>query len=598
MVTHPSPFFLIQRIGERQMPYIKLKQPKGQYNWNGRQYLAGEILEVTDKEAYYLVHTEKVAESVHEYEKEKLDKQAQIDKNFEEVKKSELKIALLRLGGIGDTFLLACHAKAIKRKFPNSVLTLFVRDEIKLINDFEAVDRVVFAGKADWIGLLEQLRSKGQYDLIFDNRYITKVYACGQVKDSKVSEFLENAERCFKPFKAFYQGWIQSSKDLAITKISTFDLFYKSTGLEGGEDDISIELRPEHFKFSQLLNGDKYVTIHNGSDVSRQTKCWPTSHWETLATKLKEKGYKVIQLGKEFEEKVESSNCLCGMTTLFESTALIANAKFHIDTEGGLVHLAKAVGTRAIVLFGPTDKTCFGYNQNINLATNIKCQGCWWSTDMWWKECPKGHNSPPPCMQGITPEMVMERVEVIEKMPKPEKKLIYDPNDVNEKFALELKLTEEHYRSQKHQWQRVNLMMDAVKGKTVLEVGAGDGYCSLELQKRGFTVTPTEISEIRLDRMRKAGLKPVKADIKKLPFADASFDSVICGEVLEHIPNWWEGMRELERVLKPEGTLILSWPIHPDYDGLQMHLWSIRQHIVERGGKPDLTVQVFNRIHR
>jgi len=92
------------------MPYIKLKQPKGQYNWNGRQYLAGEILEVTDKEAYYLVHTEKVAESVHEYEKEKLDKQAQIDKNFEEVKKSELKIALLRLGGIGDTFLLACHA--------------------------------------------------------------------------------------------------------------------------------------------------------------------------------------------------------------------------------------------------------------------------------------------------------------------------------------------------------------------------------------------------------------------------------------------------------------------------------------------------------
>jgi SAM-dependent methyltransferase len=50
------------------------------------------------------------------------------------------------------------------------------------------------------------------------------------------------------------------------------------------------------------------------------------------------------------------------------------------------------------------------------------------------------------------------------------------------------------------------------------------------------------------------------ADINRLPFADASFDCVICSEVLEHIPDHQNAISELDRILKPQGTLVVSVP--------------------------------------
>lgn len=50
------------------------------------------------------------------------------------------------------------------------------------------------------------------------------------------------------------------------------------------------------------------------------------------------------------------------------------------------------------------------------------------------------------------------------------------------------------------------------------------------------------------------------ADINKLPFADASFDCIICSEVLEHIPDHKNAIKELDRILKPQGTLVVSVP--------------------------------------
>lgn len=45
-----------------------------------------------------------------------------------------------------------------------------------------------------------------------------------------------------------------------------------------------------------------------------------------------------------------------------------------------------------------------------------------------------------------------------------------------------------------------------------------------------------------------------------LPFADGTFDKIICSEVLEHIPDYKQAVNEIERVLKPGGTLAISVP--------------------------------------
>lgn len=53
----------------------------------------------------------------------------------------------------------------------------------------------------------------------------------------------------------------------------------------------------------------------------------------------------------------------------------------------------------------------------------------------------------------------------------------------------------------------------------------------------------------------------IKADITRIPFADAAFDVVLCNHVLEHVAADKQAMRELCRVLKPGGWAILQVPL-------------------------------------
>lgn len=52
----------------------------------------------------------------------------------------------------------------------------------------------------------------------------------------------------------------------------------------------------------------------------------------------------------------------------------------------------------------------------------------------------------------------------------------------------------------------------------------------------------------------------LRADGLRLPFPDATFDAVICSEVLEHIPRYEKMLGEIQRVLKPGGRLAVSVP--------------------------------------
>ncbi|WP_435624935.1 class I SAM-dependent methyltransferase [Flagellimonas sp.] len=55
-------------------------------------------------------------------------------------------------------------------------------------------------------------------------------------------------------------------------------------------------------------------------------------------------------------------------------------------------------------------------------------------------------------------------------------------------------------------------------------------------------------------------LADVKADICNLPFADSSYDVILCNHVLEHIPNDTKAMQELHRVMKPGGWGVFQIP--------------------------------------
>jgi ubiquinone/menaquinone biosynthesis C-methylase UbiE len=141
-------------------------------------------------------------------------------------------------------------------------------------------------------------------------------------------------------------------------------------------------------------------------------------------------------------------------------------------------------------------------------------------------------------------------------------------------------------------------MMAKVRGKKVLEVGAGDGYCVEVLKKQGYEVSATEVSQVRLDRMKRRGIDAVYGDVNGLPYPDNYFDSVICGEVLEHIDSMAKGLSELERVCKKDGIIIISLPVSPEMRQIKMHKWGIGHHEILREGKISMVVLTLERINR
>ena len=99
-----------------------------------------------------------------------------------------------------------------------------------------------------------------------------------------------------------------------------------------------------------------------------------------------------------------------------------------------------------------------------------------------------------------------------------------------------------------------------------LEIGAGTGYFTLNLQRAGLAeqATCTDISPGMLAALsanaERLGLQveTVSADAERLPFADESFDLVLGHAVLHHLPDLPTAFGEFARVLAPGGTLLFA----------------------------------------
>ena len=103
------------------------------------------------------------------------------------------------------------------------------------------------------------------------------------------------------------------------------------------------------------------------------------------------------------------------------------------------------------------------------------------------------------------------------------------------------------------------------KGKVALDIGVGWGDYIPNLLRRGFSVIAIDFDAAnvaridRLDEHRRL-LAALPADAHSLPFADASVDVVLMGEVLEHVEDPARALGEAHRVLKPGGHLLADIP--------------------------------------
>lgn len=115
-----------------------------------------------------------------------------------------------------------------------------------------------------------------------------------------------------------------------------------------------------------------------------------------------------------------------------------------------------------------------------------------------------------------------------------------------------------------------------VEGRSVLDASCGTGYGIEILSKAGAaTVTGVDISAEAIgeakSRFGKFAAELVEADLRKLPFEDDSFDAVVSFETIEHMEEPQKALAELDRVLRPDGILVISSPNPDGYVGGNEH---------------------------
>jgi len=101
-----------------------------------------------------------------------------------------------------------------------------------------------------------------------------------------------------------------------------------------------------------------------------------------------------------------------------------------------------------------------------------------------------------------------------------------------------------------------------IKGKKVLDLGAGLGQYSESILSRGASsVTALEYQKCKADwiQQRVQGVRVVQGSASELPFEDSSFDSIFSHTVFEHLPDVKKALLEAHRVLRPGGQFLLSF---------------------------------------
>lgn len=98
------------------------------------------------------------------------------------------------------------------------------------------------------------------------------------------------------------------------------------------------------------------------------------------------------------------------------------------------------------------------------------------------------------------------------------------------------------------------------KSGILFDIGAATGFFLNIAQARGFAVSGVEISKFAADKARQSGLTVHEGSIKDANLEDNSLDVVTMFDVIEHMPEPFSEIKEVYRVLKPGGLVVINTP--------------------------------------
>lgn len=334
------------------------------------------------------------------------------------------RVLVVRLRSIGDTVLTTPSLITLKRFLPHAEIDILLKDWVApSLDGLKAVDNVITTGKtsAERFKTAREIR-KRKYDVVFN------------LHGGSTSTYFVAASRA--KHRVGYAGYRYSF--LYNHRLSSSSDFWKKEKTHSAEQQLAllgyvgvpVEDRPR----SQLVVTDAAVIslegksrsshslfdIHHSSfallhpTAAFATKQWATQNFAKTAEYLSQKGISTVAVAAKHEtdvlKKLKEGSNVPIMTfndlTLPEITALASRARLFVGNDSGIAHIAAAVNTPTVVIFGSSNRDhWYPWTDAPNemVFNEHSCQPCPGYVCKQFAE--------PRCILSIEPETVSEAID-------------------------------------------------------------------------------------------------------------------------------------------------------------------------------------------
>ena len=174
---------------------------------------------------------------------------------------------------------------------------------------------------------------------------------------------------------------------------------------------VDTESRASFLARHQLANDKPVIGFCPGAEFG-DAKKWPETHYGALAKQLIGQGYRIWIFGSPADQAtgetivgLAGQDCinLAGKTSILEAIDLLAICQTVVSNDSGLMHVAAAVGTRVVAIYGSTSPEFTPpLSEEAHIVSlALDCSPCFKRT------CPLGHKD---CLNQLMPEQVLEQL--------------------------------------------------------------------------------------------------------------------------------------------------------------------------------------------
>jgi heptosyltransferase-2 len=341
-----------------------------------------------------------------------------------------VKILVRGTNWIGDSVMTVPALRALRRAFPDSHIALHTRwSNEGLFRDADFIDRILPISRAEssLAEVIEQARAlRGErFDvaIIFPNSFASALTARFAAIPRRFG-YSKEMRRLFLTDGIAPPMWKNERHEVfyyleLVKAVEERILGSKIESLREPNTDLLVSAsrkeEAREFLAGRGIDFSRPVVAVGAGSVNSEAKRWPAENFSELSRMLiSDLDANVILLGSEGDAEVSAAVGkgagvklldLTGKTSVADAVSILSVANLLISNDMGLAHAAPAIGTRTVVIFGPTNPvTTRPYSPLAEVVRHeVECSPCM------LRQCPIDHR----CMTRISPESVFDAAKKI-----------------------------------------------------------------------------------------------------------------------------------------------------------------------------------------